>query len=262
MAKIIKFPKSREKVVDLLTEGARKHIIYIQFDVDIDLLRQKQHELKLHDRPISLTTVLIYCYARTIDQDKGIQAIRKGTVKLVIFDDVDVAVTIEREMEQTSQPTIYIVRKANEKELLTIQDELVSAKNQILGKDFATDRKQVIFFSLPGFLRKIVMKFIRASPTQWKNIAGTAGFTSIGMYGEGNLSLFPITPTTITLAVGSIAPRPILIDGTIINHDFLNLVMASDHDIIDGGPLTRFVTKFKAFVQDFAQQFNVQSFLD
>ena len=257
MVNIIKFPKSREKVVDLLTEGAKKHIIYIQFDSDIDVLRRKQHELKSHDRSISLTAVLIYCYAHCISQHKEIQAIRKGTNKLVIFEDVDVAVTIEREMEQTQQPIIYIVRKANEKDLLTIQEELIGAKNQTLGKDFATDRKQVIFFSLPRFLRKIVVKFVRSSPTQWKNIAGTAGFTSIGMYGEGNLSLFPITPTTITLAVGSVAPRPVIKDGMIITHDYLNMVMCSDHDIIDGGPLTRFITNFKTFLQDFAQELDI-----
>ncbi len=204
MVKIIKFPKSREKVVDLLAEGAKQHTIYIQFDVDIELLREKLHALKSQEHSISLTAVLIYCYAHCLDQHKEIQAIRKGSGKLVIFDDVDVALTIEREMDQTQQPTIFIVRKANEKDLLTIQAELIAAKNQKLGKDFATDRKQVIFFNLPHFLRIMVLKIVRAYPAQWKNIAGTAGFTSIGMYGEGNLSLFPITPTTITLAVGSI----------------------------------------------------------
>ncbi len=261
MVNITKFPKSRSKVVDLLTEGAKKHIIYIQFDVAIDLLQEKLRELKLHTHPISLTSVLIYCYAHAIAEHKEIQAIRKGANKLVIFDDVDVAVTIEREMEQTQQPIIYIVRKANEKELLTIQEELIAAKNQKLGKEFATDRKQVIFFSLPGFLRRIVIKYVRKSPHQWKNIAGTAGFTSVGMYGEGNVSIFPITPTTITLAVGSFGPRPALIDGSLINQNYLNMVMCGDHDIIDGAPLTRFVTKFKGFIQKFAQQLHVDSLM-
>jgi hypothetical protein len=70
MAKVIKFPKSRDKVVDLLAEGARKHIIYIQFDADIDELRHKQVALKSRGNPLSLTPILVHCYAQSIEQHR------------------------------------------------------------------------------------------------------------------------------------------------------------------------------------------------
>ena len=80
---------------------------------------------------ISFTGYVLCCYAQAINENKPMNAYRKGRQNLMVFDDVDVAVMVEKEIEGQLQPIHYILRAANKKSLEEINLELLQQKDII-----------------------------------------------------------------------------------------------------------------------------------
>ncbi|MFN2299267.1 MAG: 2-oxo acid dehydrogenase subunit E2, partial [Anaerolineales bacterium] len=60
----------------------------------------------------------------------------------------------------------------------------------------------------------------------------------------------PLTSATVTVAIGSIAVRPVIVGGELQEHEFLCLTLSFDHDIIDGAPAARFTRRFSEMLSD------------
>src|SRR4030088_1555571 len=98
----------------------------------------------------------------------------------------------------------------------------------------------MLFFLLPSVLRKTLWFLVRRTPDGFKDLAGTAAVTSMGMYTSGAAVGVPITPMTLTLTIGSIEKKLVLQDGQVVERDVINLNLSVDQDIIDGQPLIGF----------------------
>ncbi len=81
-------------------------------------------------------------------------------------------------------------------------------------------------------------------------MGGTVAITSVGLFGGGH-SGWGISPTLhpLGLVVGSIAWKPVVIDGRVETREILNLTVTFDHDIVDGGPATRFVRRLVELIE-------------
>jgi hypothetical protein len=64
---------------------------------------------------------VVKCIAQAVNEYKEVQAMKKGK-KLIVFDDVDVGLVIERHVASERFATAYCVRKANEKSFRPIHD--------------------------------------------------------------------------------------------------------------------------------------------
>ncbi|MBS3749714.1 MAG: 2-oxo acid dehydrogenase subunit E2, partial [Candidatus Thermoplasmatota archaeon] len=75
---------------------------------------------------------------------------------------------------------------------------------------------------------------------------GTLGVTAVGMKGSLPGWIIPLGgTTTILFVIGGITKKPGVIENdTIAIRDYLHLTIAVDHDLIDGGPLARFLARF------------------
>jgi hypothetical protein len=96
---------------------------------------------------------------------------------------------------------------------------------------------------IPQFLLKL---FVRLAS---KNIGmqiryGVVGVTAVGMFGAGSMWLIPLSSATVTVAIGSISKKPVIVDGNLQEHEFLCVTVSFDHDIIDGAPAARFTRRF------------------
>jgi pyruvate/2-oxoglutarate dehydrogenase complex dihydrolipoamide acyltransferase (E2) component len=49
---------------------------------------------------------------------------------------------------------------------------------------------------------------------------------------------------TINVVVGGISQKPVLVEGTLENREFLCLTVSFDHEIVDGAPAARFTNRF------------------
>lgn len=240
------YPRLRNFILDVMAEGRRKNIINLLFEADITAVRRQltRHGEKTGER-VSLTTFIAKSLACAIDEDKLMHAYRHGKSKLVLFDDVDLSVMVERDIEDGRLPVAQIVRGANRKGMDDINRELQAAKASPLGEDGPMSALEKYFFELPSPLRKVVWFFIRRDPYLFKQVAGTVGVTSMGMHASGQAVLIPITPMTLTLSIGSIGTRLVPENGALAEREFIQLNLGADHDIIDGAPLLRFADRLK-----------------
>jgi len=178
---------------------------------------------------------------------------RKGK-KIVIFDDVDISVMVERVVGDRFFPVVFVVRKANKKSVREIHDEIrgaqVQTEDDYLKKREA--RRAKMLLSLPKFLRNFFFwRKIRKDPFFVKKYLGTIGVTSIGMYGKG-ASSWPI-PTSLQplfFALGGISRKPGVIGNKIEIREYLCMTILFDHDVVDGAPAARFIARLAELVEN------------
>jgi hypothetical protein len=241
----------RNFVMDVLAEGRRKQIAHVLLEADVGGIKEQLAELRLDaGESVSMTSYIAKSFACAIAEDKRMQAYRLGRSRLVVFDDIDLAFMIEREWEGETLPVFYVLRAAQRKTAVEIHRELRTAREAPLGTQGPMSALELQFFLLPSFLRKAVWFLIRRNPYWFKDVAGTAGVTSMGMYTSGAAIGVPITPMTLTLTIGTIERKLALRDGQAVERDVIHLNLSVDHDIIDGAPLMRFAERFRQILLD------------
>ena len=258
---IQKIPAIAQIVDDYVTLGRKmKNTVWGMAYIDVTDARKiiHAHFEKTGER-ISFTAFLISCYSRVIEKHKyPMNTFHKRKKYYYTFDDVDVMTNIEKTLPSgIKKPVNYTIRKANEKTLRQINDELQAAKQE-KPKEVSTHEKKTlgiikIFPKLPRFLRRIILRITFNDPLKRKRILGTVGMTAVGMlakegtrgYGHG---IF-ITPHNLGLAVAGLEKAPMVIDDKVVIREVIAITFAMDHTVIDGGPATRFGTDFLWMVE-------------
>jgi len=250
-----RFSKHRRDIALYLSEGKRKHSAHAVLEFDITESRRciRAHRERTGER-LSFTGWLITCLARAIEDHKEFNTYRQGRRKLVIFDDVDVGVTVERVVNGRHITMAHIIRKANEKnvgeisaEIRQLQEESVSADTQIIG---TLSRFERFVLASPGWFKKLLLVILRRNAFMKKKHLGTVGLTAIGMLGTYPGWAIPLGGTTnVVVAVGGITTRPSMVEKEIQMREFLHVTITFDHDLVDGGPLVRFTTQLSELLE-------------
>src|SRR5512143_1677750 len=126
---VIDLPAARRDTPNFLDLIWWKHWMYGLLEVDVTVVRQfiAEHKARTGEA-LSFTGYLAFCVARAVGEDKSVQAYLKGSRQLVIFDDVDIAIPVERNVDGTRAPTSYIIPGADHKPYLEIHQEIRSAQ--------------------------------------------------------------------------------------------------------------------------------------
>lgn len=247
--KIESFPRFREIVIESVEAGKKmNHVIGI-FEMDVTEAREiiRHHKEKTGEQ-LSFTAWMIKCVAQAVNENKEMHGIRKGRRKVVIFDDVNVRCNIEKELDGKKIATMYVVRKANEKSLQEIHQEIRKAqgKGEVLEKTSPVKSKksrdsQKLLISLPKFVRRIIWWKLRKDPFFIQKNIGTVGVTSLGMmFKSGTGWAITSSPHTLSVAIGSIIEKPGVINKSIEIREYLGLTIMFNHDVVDGAPAARF----------------------
>ncbi|MCD6237428.1 MAG: 2-oxo acid dehydrogenase subunit E2 [Thermoplasmata archaeon] len=251
------FSRQRQNISLVAHEGWLKHSIHAVLEFDVTDARRiiKEYEKKSGEK-ISFTGWLIKCVAQAISEHKELNSYRQGRKKIVIFDDVDVGIPVERFVDGEYRPLGYVIRKANEKnvkeiteEIRAIRKETVNKSKEVLGQELGRFERFVL--SSPFFIRKFLLWIVRRNGILKKKYFGTIGLTSIGMIGRFNGWVIPLGGVSSTLvAVGGITEKPGVIDGRIKIREYLPVVVTVDHDLVDGGLVTRFIDRLTELVEN------------
>jgi pyruvate/2-oxoglutarate dehydrogenase complex dihydrolipoamide acyltransferase (E2) component len=245
---VASYPKIRRFTAAAYRSVQRKPMIHGLLEVDVTRARAilRAHKAQTGES-LSFTAFLITCLAKAVDEQKAVQAIRQGSERLVIFDDVDVYTPIEHEVDGQKQVLPHIVRAANRKSFRAIHDEIRAAK--------AADVEQAV--KGPRFLPAVLFglyvwifwRLGRVWPRLVKQNVGTVGITAVGMFGTGLGWGIPIpTPTPLMLTVGGISEEQILANNHTDVREHLRLTISADHDIVDGAPAARFAQRLKELI--------------
>jgi pyruvate/2-oxoglutarate dehydrogenase complex dihydrolipoamide acyltransferase (E2) component len=238
------FPYSKLRRVMALTLRSAQHkpMIHGLIEVDVTKARSllREHKAKTEES-LSFTAFIIACVAQAVNENPSVQACRKGNKHLVVFDDVDVATAIERDMAGQKQPIVYIVKAANKKTFREIHHEIRVAQMEAVEKAWASF-KDFRFFPLAVFriIWPIFWWLLGRHPRLQKKYGGTVGITAVGMFGKGASWGIPVEYRTLGITLGGIAEKPGVVDGQIVIREYLCMTLSFNHDIIDGAPAARF----------------------
>ena len=251
------FPLSRLSTIDIGIAGKKKHHMMAFIELDVTEARRKLRESKKRSEKISFSAWLIKCISHAVEECKQIHGARKGKRKVVIFEDVDISIMIEREIKGKRVPLPYVIRKSNEKSISDIFGEIKTGQEQsIVGEeDYVLGNKlnkllAKTYYWLPGFIRRLVWKVIVGSPFLTKNNMGTVMITLVGMMGRLNGWMVPVSIHPLCFAVGSIVKKPGVIDNKIQIREYLYMTVLVDHDVIDGAPAVRALSRLTELVED------------
>ncbi len=250
------FTKYRRNIELITKEGWRKRSTHTILEIDVTNARKIIHKYKEKTgEKISFTSWVIKCIAQTLNEHKDFNAYRHGKGKIIVFDDIDIAVPIEKIVNGDARPRVYIIRKANEKsindisnEIRMVQKETASEDTEILGHKATKLEKFAL--NAPTFIQKFLLWVTRKNAILKKKHMGTTGVTAIGMKGYFPGWVVPLGGTASTLfVVGGITKKPGVVNNKITICEYLHLTITTDHDIVDGGPLARFVERLNNLME-------------
>lgn len=253
------FPKSREIIIESVEAGKRMNHVIGMFELDVTKGREiiRKHKEKTGEQ-LSFTAWMIKCIGQAVGEQKQLHALRKGRRKIIIFDDVHIRLNIEKTIDGVRTISIHIVRKANEKSFREIHDEIRRAQGQENGTGKAQSEKRKkslkgpnLLISLPKFIRRIIWWKLRKDPFYIQKNLGTVGVTSLGSMFK-NRPGWGITksPHTLSIALGSIAEKPGVVNKKILIREYLSITVMFNHDVVDGAPAARFLTLLADLVED------------
>jgi pyruvate/2-oxoglutarate dehydrogenase complex dihydrolipoamide acyltransferase (E2) component len=254
--KIKPYSKFRKNIELITKEGWYKRSTHTILEIDITNARKmiQKYKEKTGEK-ISFTSWVIKCIAQALNENKDLNAYRHGKNKIIIFDDIDIAVPIEKIVKDEARPRVFIIRKANEKSLKIISDEIrmiqkeeVSEDMEILGHKISGLEKFAL--KAPIIIKRFLLWITRKNAILKKKYMGTTGVTAIGMKGYFPGWVIPLGGTSSTLfVVGGITKKPGVINDKISIREYIHLTITTDHDIIDGGPLVRFVERLNSLME-------------
>jgi pyruvate/2-oxoglutarate dehydrogenase complex dihydrolipoamide acyltransferase (E2) component len=240
----------RQLVIDGLELGAKKHLIHGLVAVDITRARARIRQIKEKTgESLSFTGFIAYCCARAVGEDKHLHAYRDWRNRLILFEDVDVSLPVERAGRGHPVVLQTVIRAANRKSLWDIHREIRALQSKILGET-SWGRWLRWYVLIPGFIRRFFFHIVGRTPKVLKGFNGTVMVTSVGMFGTGAGWGVPLPGHTLCLTVGGIETRPVFADGEFQNREYLCLTVSFDHDIVDGAPAARFIQHLAALIQD------------
>lgn len=256
--RVEEFPASRIGTTDIGAVGLKKHHIKALIELDVTEARKLLRERKKLGEKISFNSWLIKCISLAVEEFREINGVRKGKRRVVVFDDIDISIVIEREVDGQKVPLPYVIRRTNAKTIAEIdlevkngQGQVIQGKeNYVLGEANKSSHLMELYYALPGAIRRWVWKRMLKSPSLTKQNMGTVMITSLGMIGRINGWVIPVSVHPLCFAIGSVIRKPGVMNDKIEIREYLHLTALIDHDIIDGAPAVRALSRLTRLIEN------------
>jgi len=104
--------------------------------------------------------------------------------------------------------------------------------------------------AIAGELRDLVSRAREGGLSPDDLSGGTFTITNLGMYGVQHFTPIINLPECAILGIGTIAPRPAVLDGEVVARDRVALSLTFDHRLVDGAPAARFLQRVVQLVEE------------
>lgn len=244
------FPRSRLATVDLGRWAAKRHYMYGLLEVDVTRARAEARALRRAGRGVSLTAWLIKAIADTVARHPEVQAVAAGRRRVAVASSVDVALPVQRAVEQGRAPLPVLIRDASSRSVHEIHSVIEAAREQdvtdegkyILGAHGFSRMTMKLYYALPQALRLLSWKVLFRSPERAKEHTGTVTVTTVG--GAGKLAGWILATRSmhnLHLSLGSICSKARVVGGQVVARELMHLTVCFNHDVIDGVPAREFM---------------------
>jgi len=246
---VLPYPRTRLLMTDGGRMGLQKHTVHGLVEFDITRAREaiRQHKIQTGEA-ISFSAFFLACLGKAIDSDKQMHAYRNWRNQLIIFDEVDVNMLFEVEVEGKKTIRPHILREVNKRGVREIHDEIRAFQNQ---HENSQESKFIDrFVRLPGFIRRLFFWGLFKNPQLLKEYYGTVLVSSVGMFGMGTGWGIPVPNHSLQLTLGGIGEKPGVVDHRVEVRKYMSVTISFDHDVIDGAPAARFIHRLKGLIEN------------
>jgi pyruvate/2-oxoglutarate dehydrogenase complex dihydrolipoamide acyltransferase (E2) component len=249
-----KILRSRIATFDIFDVGLRKHHIHAMLEFDVTDTRLKLRNLRKKGTIVSFNAWLIKIIGSVLQKHPEAASYLYSKKRLIIFDDINVSMIVEKKIGDSKVPIPLVIEKANKKSAIEINQEIENAKRQKLNSgDIVLEKQssayQRIYYHLPGFLRRFFWILLLKNPKTAYKTMGNVAVTSIGMIGKINGWFIHRSIHPISFGVGSILKKPVIVDNEIKIREILNMTILVDHDVIDGAPMVRLLDDLTEYIE-------------
>ena len=226
-------------MLDVLATAARQYTIHGLIEVDVTAARER---LAGEPQKVSFTAFVVATVARAVAEHPQVNARRTGR-RLVLFDDVDVVVTIERPLDGIPTPMPTVLRRLDTKSCADIAAGITALRQRPVTRagDLTGTRLLTV---VPGVVRRLALRTADRVPAAAARFAPPVGISSLGMFDAGGWGI-PLSPMTLMVTVGGIVARPAFVDGELQERQLLPLTLSFDHAVVDGAPAARFAATLR-----------------
>lgn len=227
-----------------------KHFIFGLLEVDITDVRRRLRELNRTGEHVSFISWVVKAVGDSVANNREVQAMLTSRNKLVVFEDVDIALPVEKTVDGRTEPFPVLIRAANRMSVQEINEQIQQFKARHIqdGGEFVSNdhnlpgMAQWIYYHLPKPIRTQILRRLFHSPLSAKRYSGTVFVTTVNAVGKvSGWSLPTRSMCNLTVAIGSITKKPWIVKDQIVAREIMNLTVAMNHDVIDGVPARRFV---------------------
>jgi pyruvate/2-oxoglutarate dehydrogenase complex dihydrolipoamide acyltransferase (E2) component len=248
-----RIPKSRKLIMESCEYALKKHRMLGLFEADVTDARKKieMYEAETGES-ISFTGWIAACVARAASEHKQVYTLKIGK-HFVTFDDVNINILIETVLEGKAYPVNYILKAANTKTVLEITREIREAqkKKETDYSEAKENRLIKLLLSAPKFLRDLLFwRKLRKDPVFINENMGTIAVTSVGRFARSGGWAIPLGMHALNIAVGGITVKPRFVGDEIKKRELLSITVTLDHDVVDGAPATRFVSRLVELLEE------------
>jgi pyruvate/2-oxoglutarate dehydrogenase complex dihydrolipoamide acyltransferase (E2) component len=238
----VPFTAERRLVADAGWLGARRPVMHGLAEADVTRVRSliRAHEGRTGDR-LSLSAYVARALGTVIAEDPTVQGYRSWRGDLVVFDDVDVLMMVEVDRGGVPFPQPHIARAVNRRSWAELSAEIRSIQATPTAHEGA--RRLSALARVPWPLRRAAQLAMLRTPSLMRKHAGTVGLTSIPVKGTGALWGIGLPIHSVAVVMGGISEQPAAVDGKVVVREVLRLTISFNHDIVDGAPAARFVTR-------------------
>jgi len=237
------------------------HNMYALLELDVTDVRERLKREKEKGQIVSFFGFLLSAIAKTLDENKELNHIRCGK-KNYYFDEVDIDIPIELELNGVPVPHKYVVRDAAKKTGAEITQEIRHAKKSWeesgnVGEEDKWTRTWIKFASVvPKWMFKAITRHFSKNPFLVKKRFGTTFVSSVSGFSSASGFVIPFfagQTRPMAFAIGNITKKPGIVDSEIKIREYLSMTVAINHDLVDGAPAARFIDRLKQRIEGKSQ---------
>src|SRR6266516_524014 len=233
------FPRMQSIVRTIARVARHKYIIRGLLEIDVTRARQfiREHKARTGES-LSFTAFLAACVGHAVDMNKSVHAYRNWRHQLVLFDDVDINIQVERDRQGQKFSFPYIVRGANRKTVRAIHEEIRAAQaHRLSGREVKAATWVTL---LPSFVQQMFFWLASKSPHLLTQNIGSRERKVFGMFGSRGGWGIHIPFHTLSIVVGGIARKLGVVYERIEIREYPHMTINFDHYMIDCAPAARF----------------------
>jgi pyruvate dehydrogenase E2 component (dihydrolipoamide acetyltransferase) len=183
-------------------------------------LLKKQEEI---GQRISYTDLMVYVLAKAI---KYVPIVNSSLIdnEIKIWEDINIAVAVSLEVDEAESGLIVpVVKDAGNKSLLEISHCIKDLTGRARSGELTVDDMS----------------------------DGTLTLSNTGIFAPGWTVSTPIInqPQSVIVLTGGIFDKPVVVDKEIVSRPMMTTSITFDHRVMDGAPIHKFLTKFKALIE-------------